>query len=79
MTGLRSCHLLGLSVSALLAYSSYEWNHKPIHRHISCFAIAILDLYHIQNLSRSFYLVWTPLKVLLVGVDHFGLAHSGDT
>ena len=44
----------GLFESALLACNGYEWNRKPIHRHISCFANAILYLYHSQNHSRSF-------------------------
>ena len=42
MTGQQSCHLLDLSESALLAYSGIEWSHKPIHRHISCFATKVL-------------------------------------
>ena len=53
MTDLHSCHLPGQSELALLAYSGYGWSRKPIHRHISCFAVAILDLYHTRGLPES--------------------------
>ena len=61
---LSSYHLLDPYTSASLACSGSEWNHKPIHRHTSRFADSIL-------VSDS-----GPVKVLLVGVDHFDLSHS---